>query len=108
LFDSYLVLESDNETAYALAEAYADSAFLHGLTGSIKDDKKRLATYKDLFKSLIRTAANQSRDFAVQLNGCIGVMLWSEGHSEILTVGNVINKRKLWASLGGLSTMVRL
>ncbi|KAI8887177.1 hypothetical protein K501DRAFT_212595 [Backusella circina FSU 941] len=32
-------------------------------------------------------------------------MLWSEGHSEILSVGNVMGKRKLWGSLSGLSTM---
>jgi hypothetical protein len=55
---------------------------------------------------LIRTAAGGSREFAIQLNGCKGVLLWSEGHSEILSIGNVMGKRRLWGSLGGLATMV--
>ncbi|KAI9470651.1 MAG: hypothetical protein EXX96DRAFT_585264 [Benjaminiella poitrasii] len=104
-FFFFLTLEADKEAAFTLSEAYADNILLNWITGSIKDQKKKFDIYQDIFKVLIRTAASESRDFAVQVNGCKGVLLWSEGHSEILSIGNVMSKRRLWGSLGGLATM---
>ncbi|KAI8886371.1 hypothetical protein K501DRAFT_244364 [Backusella circina FSU 941] len=100
-----IIKKSDNEAAYTLIEAYADNNMLRWLTGSIKDDKKRQNVYHDIFKGLIRSAASESREFAVQLNGCKGVMLWSESQSEILSVGNAIGSRRLWGSLGAVATV---
>lgn len=55
----------------------------------------------------IRTAASESRECAIQINGCKGVLLWSEGRSQILSIGNVMSKRRLWTALGSLGTMVK-
>ncbi|KAL9538441.1 hypothetical protein MBANPS3_010924 [Mucor bainieri] len=100
-----IIKKADKEAAYTLSEAYADNSLLNWVTGSIKDQKKKFEIYQDIFKVLIRTAASESREFAVQLNGCKGVLLWSEGHSDVLSIGNVMSKRRLWGSLGGLATM---
>ncbi|GAA5810612.1 hypothetical protein MFLAVUS_004035 [Mucor flavus] len=100
-----IIKKADNEAAYTLSEAYADNILLNWITGAIKDESKKFVIYQDIFKVLIRTAASESRDFAIQMNGCKGVLLWSEGHSEVLSVGNVMGKRRLWGSLGGLATM---
>lgn len=91
-----------------MTEAYANNNLLNWVTGSIKDKNKKLDIFQDIFKVLIRTAASESREFAVQINGCKGVLLWSEGHSEVLSIGNVMGKRRLWGSLGGLATMVSM
>lgn len=101
-------IEADKEAAYTLSEAYADNILLNWITGAIKDETKKFVIYQDIFKVLIRTAASESREFAIQMNGCKGVLLWSEGHSEVLSVGNVMGKKRLWGSLGGLATMVKL
>lgn len=99
-------LEADKEAAYTLSEAYADNILLNWITGAIKEDSKKAVIYQDIFKVLIRTSASESREFAIQMNGCKGVLLWSEGHSEVLSVGNVMGKRRLWGTLGGIATMV--
>ncbi|KAG2201941.1 hypothetical protein INT47_000480 [Mucor saturninus] len=100
-----IIKKADKEAAYTLSEAYADNILLNWITGAIKDKEKKFDMYQDIFKALIRTAASESREFAIQLNGCKGVLLWSEGHSDILSVGNVMSKKRLWGSLGGLATM---
>ncbi|KAI9267355.1 hypothetical protein BY458DRAFT_512051 [Sporodiniella umbellata] len=74
------------------------------MTGSIKDEQKRMSAYRDIFKVLIRAAVSKSRECAVQLSGCHGVMLWTSSESDVLSVGNVFGKRKLWSWLGGLGT----
>ncbi|KAI8088024.1 uncharacterized protein B0P05DRAFT_531163 [Gilbertella persicaria] len=100
-----IIKKADNEAASILVEAYADSLLLNWITGSMKDPKKKHDTYQDMFKMLIRAAASKSREFAVQINGCKGILLWSEGNSDILAINNAISKRKLWSSLGGIATM---
>lgn len=100
-----IIKKADKEAAYTLSEAYADNILLNWVTGAIKEERKKFEMYQDIFKALIKTAASESREFAIQINGCKGVLLWSEGHSEILSIGNVMGKRRLWGSLGGLATM---
>ncbi|KAI9022980.1 hypothetical protein CLU79DRAFT_749799 [Phycomyces nitens] len=100
-----VIKKADKEAAYTLCEAYQDDPILNWLTGSIKDRAKRLELYQDIFKSLIRAAVRKSREFAVQVNGCKGVLIWSESSGEPLTLANVLGKRKLWSSINGLSVM---
>lgn len=89
-----------------MSESYSNNVLFNWITGSIKDENKRMNAYQDIFKVLIRTAASKSRECAVQLNGCKGVMLWTASESEILSIGNVLGKRKLWGWLGGMGTLV--
>jgi hypothetical protein len=91
-----------------LSESYADNKLLNWITGDIKDQSQKYDIFQDIFKVLIRTAASESRECAIQINGCKGVLLWSEGRSEILSIGNAMSKRRLWGVLGPLGTMVKL
>ncbi|RCH81297.1 hypothetical protein CU098_001665 [Rhizopus stolonifer] len=99
-----VIKKADKEAATTLCESYADNEFLDWMTGSIKDEEKRMNAYRDIFKALIRAAVSKSRECAVQLSGCHGVMLWTSSESDILSVGNVFGKRKLWNWLGSLGT----
>ena len=100
------ILEADKEAAYTLSESYLNNNLLSWITGPIEDDNKRISAYQDIFKALIRAAASKSRECAVQLNGCKGVMLWSDSESEPLSIGHVLGKRTLWGWLGGMATLV--
>lgn len=52
---------------------------LNWLAGTIKDEAKRTEVYQEEFKNMIREAARISRELAIQVNGCKGVLVWSEG-----------------------------
>ncbi|KAG0776958.1 hypothetical protein G6F22_012204 [Rhizopus arrhizus] len=103
-----VIKKADKEAAYTLSESYSNNVLFNWITGSIKDENKRMNAYQDIFKVLIRTAASKSRECAVQLNGCKGVMLWTASESEILSIGNVLGKRKLWGWLGGMGTLINV
>ncbi|CEG76201.1 hypothetical protein RMATCC62417_11131 [Rhizopus microsporus] len=100
-----VIKKADKEAAYTLSESYLGNNLLSWITGSIEDDNKRMSAYQDIFKALIRAAASKSRECAVQLNGCKGVMLWSDSESEPLSIGHVLGKRTLWGWLGGMATL---
>jgi hypothetical protein len=90
-----------------LSESYTDNKLLNWITGDIKNQNHKYDIFQEIFKVLIRTAASESRECAVQINGCKGILLWSQSRSEILSIGNVMSKSRLWGTLGALGTMVK-
>lgn len=63
-----------NEAAYTLTDAFL----------SMKQGFNDQPYLSNLFKNMINTASIQSRDFAVQVEGCKGVLIWSDERSQPL------------------------
>ncbi|KAI8883127.1 hypothetical protein K501DRAFT_323633 [Backusella circina FSU 941] len=64
------------EASHTLTEAFISNKTLDESTKHI-DYTKRDQFLFNLFKSAINTASLQSRDFAIQVDGCKGVLIWS-------------------------------
>jgi GNAT superfamily N-acetyltransferase len=62
------------EAAHTLAESLLTSR-------PIYDDALKITS---MFKNMIDTASIQSRDFAMQVEGCKGVLIWSDERSQPL------------------------
>ncbi|KAI9489815.1 hypothetical protein BDB00DRAFT_840819 [Zychaea mexicana] len=61
------------EAAHTLADAYAGNAMFDcGL-----DHRKHDEFLYTLFKTMINNATLQSRDYAIQVEGCTGVLVWT-------------------------------
>lgn len=63
-----------NEAAYTLVDSFL----------SVKQGFDDSLYLTNLFKNMINTASIQSRDFAVQVEGCRGVLIWSDERSQPL------------------------
>lgn len=75
----FLFLDADNEAAHTLTEAYRGSNALYYNHQNSKDSSD---TSFALFKAIIRSLSLASRDFAMQVEGCKGVILWSSSKCE--------------------------
>ncbi|KAG2175562.1 hypothetical protein INT43_001209 [Umbelopsis isabellina] len=76
---SSFFLDADNEAAHTLTEAYRGSNALYYNHQNSKDSSD---TSFALFKAIIRSLSLASRDFAMQVEGCKGVILWSSSNCE--------------------------
>ncbi|KAL0073852.1 hypothetical protein J3Q64DRAFT_1635369 [Phycomyces blakesleeanus] len=64
------------EGAQTMKEAYSKNSILEWCGHKIDEQRQSRFLYT-LFKQVINKASLQSRDFAVQAEGCKGVMVWS-------------------------------
>ncbi|GAB5586614.1 hypothetical protein Unana1_01514 [Umbelopsis nana] len=72
-----------NEAAHTLADAYANNPLLSWILQPIKDDNKKHDVQHTLFKAAVNAASLQSRDFAIQVDGCKGVCVWSTSEQHL-------------------------
>jgi hypothetical protein len=70
-------LDADNEAAFTLAEAYRGVYTPYNAKISRKESQALDRINQELFTAIIGAAAAESRDFAIQVDGCKGVLLWS-------------------------------
>ncbi|CAM0137787.1 unnamed protein product [Umbelopsis sp. WA50703] len=74
-----IIKNADNEAAHTLTEAYRGSNALYYNQHNSKDSSD---TSFALFKAIIGSLSLASRDFAMQVEGCKGVILWSSSKCE--------------------------
>ncbi|GAB5588677.1 hypothetical protein Unana1_03577 [Umbelopsis nana] len=72
-----IIKNADNEAAYTLAESYKGFSTPYCSKILSKDTTRTDVKNQELFKAIIAAAASESRDFAIQVDGCKGVLLWS-------------------------------
>lgn len=77
------ILGAMNEAAHTLADAYANNPLLSWILQPIKDDNKKHDVQHTLFKAAVNAASLQSRDFAIQVDGCKGVCVWSTSEQHL-------------------------
>ncbi|KAL9549462.1 hypothetical protein MBANPS3_005190 [Mucor bainieri] len=98
-----------NEASHTLTDAYVSNKSLEWSARNL-DQTKRDDFLKNLFKDMVNAASLQSRDFAVQVDGCKGVLLWSN-RSQLFSWSQTINTFKYARLLGwtaALKTLLKL
>lgn len=91
------------EAAYTLTDAYAGDAVLRWCARGLEQQKQAEFLYT-LFKNMINSASLQSRDFAVQVDGCKGVLVWTT-QSQGCPWPYVLNTKKLASFIGWTSAL---
>jgi GNAT superfamily N-acetyltransferase len=87
-----------SEASHTLTEAYLSNKSLEWSARNL-DASKRNSFLMNLFKNMINNASLQSRDFAVQVDGCKGVLVWSN-RSQLFSWPQTINTFKYARLLG--------
>ncbi|CAO3697403.1 unnamed protein product [Rhizopus stolonifer] len=64
-----------NEAAHVLTEAYQSNKMLAWSTSHFEKNENVLF---NIFKNMIQTASLKNRDFVIQVDGCKGVLVWSD------------------------------
>ncbi|KAI8085871.1 uncharacterized protein B0P05DRAFT_534042 [Gilbertella persicaria] len=98
-----------NEASNTLTDAFVSNKALEWSARNL-DPTKRDHFLVNLFKTMIDTASLQSRDFAVQVDGCRGVLVWSD-RSQLFSWPQTISTFKYARLLGwtaALKTLVKL
>ncbi|KAH8549987.1 hypothetical protein BGW37DRAFT_88532 [Umbelopsis sp. PMI_123] len=72
-----------NEAGHTLAEAYANNPLLAWIVNPLKEESKQHDIRHVLFKAAVNSASIQSRDFAIQVDGCKGVCIWSTNEQQL-------------------------
>ncbi|GAA5796937.1 hypothetical protein EDC94DRAFT_533408 [Helicostylum pulchrum] len=98
-----------NEASYTLKEAFNSNSALEISALNLNEGKRDdFLTY--LFKNMVDTASLQSRDYAIQVEGCKGVLTWST-RSQLFSWPSTINTFKYARRLGwttALRTILKL
>ncbi|OBZ84569.1 hypothetical protein A0J61_07384 [Choanephora cucurbitarum] len=97
------------EAANTLTDAFFANQSLEWSSRNL-DPTKRDSFLTNMFKTMIDTASIQSRDFAIQVDGCRGVLVWSD-RSQLFSWPQTINTFKYARLLGwtaALKTLVKL
>lgn len=87
-----------NEASHTLTEAFNSNNAL-SITSLNLNEAKRDSFLSNLFKNMVDTASLQSRDYAVQVEGCKGVLVWST-RSQLFSWPNTVNTFKYARRLG--------
>ncbi|KAI8370295.1 hypothetical protein BD560DRAFT_397043 [Blakeslea trispora] len=98
-----------NEAANTLTDAFIANPSLEWSSRNL-DSTKRDSFLTNMFKTMIDTASVQSRDFAIQADGCRGVLVWSD-RSQLFSWPHTINTFKYARLLGwtaAFKTLVKL
>ncbi|KAI8139567.1 hypothetical protein BJV82DRAFT_521657 [Fennellomyces sp. T-0311] len=94
------------EAAYTLTSAYASNQVLGWCARGLEQPKHDEFLYL-LFKNIINAATLASRDFAIQVEGCTGVLIWSiQGNINIRAPSCLAGTFKL-ARLTGWSSALK-
>ncbi|KAL0078790.1 hypothetical protein F4703DRAFT_1932899 [Phycomyces blakesleeanus] len=97
----HVVKGAIKEASHTLTDAYASDAILGWCARGLEHSKHDSFLY-NVFKNLINSSSLQSRDFVVQVDGCQGVLVWSnlpQGCSWTRAIGTVKLARLTgWAS----------
>ncbi|KAI8581553.1 hypothetical protein K450DRAFT_231872 [Umbelopsis ramanniana AG] len=72
-----------NEAGHTLADAYANNPLLSWIVHPLKEESKQHDIRYLLFKAAVNSASLQSRDFAIQVDGCKGVCVWSTNQQQL-------------------------
>ncbi|KAG2183983.1 hypothetical protein INT44_008994 [Umbelopsis vinacea] len=72
-----IIKHADNEAAFVLAESYTGIYTPYNARLSHQENQALDKINQELFAAIIGAAAAESRDFAIQVDGCKGVLLWS-------------------------------
>ncbi|KAG2186941.1 hypothetical protein INT44_003169 [Umbelopsis vinacea] len=72
-----------NEAGHTLADAYANNPLLSWIVNPLKEESKQHDIRYLLFKAAVNSASLQSRDFAIQVDGCKGVCVWSTNQQQL-------------------------
>lgn len=86
------------EASHTLAESFNSNKALEVSILNL-DQTKRDDFILDLFKNMVDTASLQSRDFAVQVDGCKGVLVWSN-RSQLFSWPNTVQSFKYARCVG--------
>ena len=86
------------EASHTLTEAFISNKALDHSARNL-DQHKRDDFLTNMFKTTIDTASCQSRDFAIQVDGCKGVLIWSN-RSQLFSWPHTINTFKYARTLG--------
>jgi hypothetical protein len=78
-----ILLGAINEAGHTLAEAYANNPLLAWIVNPLKEESKQHDIRHVLFKAAVNSASIQSRDFAIQVDGCKGVCIWSTNEQQL-------------------------
>jgi hypothetical protein len=78
-----LLLGAINEAGHTLADAYANNPLLSWIVNPLKEESKQHDIRYALFKAAVNSASLQSRDFAIQVDGCKGVCVWSTNQQQL-------------------------
>lgn len=83
---SNIWLDADNEAAHTLVESYRgiSTPYCSSSKKMSKDMAKTYVANHELFKAIIGAAASESRDFAIQVDGCKGILLWASSRLNYL------------------------
>lgn len=98
-----------NEASHTLTQAYISNKSFEWSIRNL-DPSKRDGFLMSIFKNMVNTASLQSRDFAVQVDGCKGVLVWST-RSQMFSWPQTINTFKYVRLLGwtaALKALVKL
>ncbi|KAI8581067.1 hypothetical protein K450DRAFT_198120 [Umbelopsis ramanniana AG] len=72
-----IIKHADNEAAFTLAESYTGVYTPYNAKSSHQESRALDTINQELFRAIIGAAAAESRDFAIQVDGCKGILLWS-------------------------------
>lgn len=78
-----LYLGAISEAGHTLADAYANNPLLSWIVNPLKEESKQHDIRYALFKAAVNSASLQSRDFAIQVDGCKGVCVWSTNQQQL-------------------------
>lgn len=82
-YESIPYIGAINEAAHTLADAYEANPLLNWILDPIKDVNKSRDVLHVMFKAALNCASLQSRDFAIQVDGCKGVCVWSTNEQQL-------------------------
>ncbi|KAI7903271.1 uncharacterized protein BX663DRAFT_508030 [Cokeromyces recurvatus] len=91
------------EAAGTLTEAYSNNAIMGWCVRGLEKKKYEEFLYT-LFKNMINDASIQSRDFAIQVEGCKGVLTWTN-NTNSPSWPRVLNTAKLARLIGWASAL---
>ncbi|KAG2235982.1 hypothetical protein BDF21DRAFT_465736 [Thamnidium elegans] len=91
------------EAACSLTEAYLKNSIMGWCVRGL-DRKKYEEFLYTLFKSMINQASLQSRDFAIQVEGCKGVLTWTN-NTNGLSWPRILSTAKLARLIGWTSAL---
>ncbi|KAG2178098.1 hypothetical protein INT43_003351 [Umbelopsis isabellina] len=78
-----LIKGAINEAAHTLADAYEANPLLNWILEPIKEVNKSRDVSHVMFKAALNCGSLQSRDFAIQVDGCKGVCIWSTNEQQL-------------------------
>ncbi|ORZ02546.1 hypothetical protein BCR43DRAFT_481711 [Syncephalastrum racemosum] len=99
MFVNGLCLGATKEAAHTLTEAYAGDPLLNWCRGPKYEE-----FLYTLFKNMVHSTSLQSRDFAVQVEGCKGVLVWTN-QPQGCPWPHVLNTAKLASYIGWTATI---